>query len=70
MKQIEIRIGADGKIDAETKGIKGKNCLQYLERIEKMANAVTQDSKFTDEYYEVEERIQHAIEKEEYTHEQ
>ena len=31
MKQIEICIHPDGKIDAETFGIKGKGCLKYVE---------------------------------------
>ena len=36
MKQIEICIHPDGKIDAETFGIKGKSCLKYAELLEKM----------------------------------
>lgn len=52
MKQIRIKISNNGAIEAETLGIKGKDCLKYLEKIEQMANAVTVDSKFTEEYYE------------------
>lgn len=52
MKQIKIRIGSNGAIEAETLGMKGKECLQYLTRIENMANATTIDSEFTKEYYE------------------
>lgn len=55
MKQIRIKIGNNGAIEAETLGIKGKECLKYLEKIEQMANAVTVDSKFTEEYHETEE---------------
>lgn len=55
MKQIRIKIGQNGTIEAETLGIKGKDCLKYLERIEKMANAVTIDSRFTEEYNETSE---------------
>lgn len=52
MKQIRIKIGQNGTIEAETLGIKGKDCLKYLERIEQLTNAVTVDSRFTDEYNE------------------
>ena len=52
MKQIHIKIGTNGKLEAETIGMKGKECLKYLERIEKMADAVTIDSRFNDEYLE------------------
>ena len=52
MKQIRIKISSNGSIEAETLGMKGKDCLKYLERIEQMANAVTVDSRFTEEYYE------------------
>jgi len=55
MKQIRIKIGNNGTIEAETLGMKGKDCLKYLEKIEQMANAVTVDSKFTEEYYETKE---------------
>lgn len=57
MKQIILRIKQNGEIEAETKGIKGKSCLKYINQIEKMANAVTNDSRFTDEYYENENLI-------------
>lgn len=57
MKQIILRIKQNGEIEAETKGFKGKNCLKYINQIEKMANAVTNDSRFTDEYYENENLI-------------
>lgn len=58
MKQIIIKIKQNGEIEAETKGLKGKSCLSYVSEIEKMANAVTNDSKFIDEYYENENLIE------------
>ena len=58
MQQIKIKIAPDGRIEAETFGIKGKKCLKYLEQIEKMANAVCEDSSFTKEYYEKEELVE------------
>ena len=57
MKQIRIKISSNGSIEAETLGMKGKDCLKYLERIEQMANAVTVDSRFTEEYYENQELL-------------
>lgn len=55
MKQIKMRILPNGEIEAETKGMKGKTCLKYIAEIERMANAVTQDSEFTKEYLETDE---------------
>lgn len=56
MKQIQIKIFPNGEIEAETKGMKGKTCLKYIAEVERMANAVTQDSEFTKEYLETEEQ--------------
>lgn len=52
MKKIQVRIFPDGKIESKTVGIKGDNCLDYVKIIEKITNARTTDSSFTDEYYE------------------
>ena len=57
MKQIQIRIYPNGQIQAETHGIKGKQCLNYINKIEQMANARIDDSDFTKEYYETEEQL-------------
>ena len=54
MKQIRIKISPEGHIEAETIGVKGKACLKYIEEIEKMTDAVCEDSKFSNEYYESE----------------
>lgn len=54
LKQITMRIFPNGEIEAETHGLKGKTCLKYIAEIERMANAVTQDSDFTKEYLETE----------------
>ncbi|MCM3409694.1 DUF2997 domain-containing protein [Metabacillus litoralis] len=51
-KQIKIKITEDGNIFAETVGIKGKECLQYIELLEELLDAESIDSKFTQEYYE------------------
>lgn len=64
MKQIKIKISPNGQIEAETFGIKGKKCLKYLEEIERMANAVCNDSEFTNEYYETESETESVNEEE------
>ena len=64
MKQLKIKISPNGQIEAETIGMKGKACLKYIAELERMANAVTRDSDFTSEYYEVEENLQTNLEQE------
>lgn len=54
MKQVQIKIYPNGEIQAETLGIKGKKCMQYIPAIEKLTNAVVTDSDFTPEYLETE----------------
>lgn len=53
MKQVQLRIFPNGKIEAETHGVKGKACLDYIKIIEQLTGARTIDSDFTDEYYQV-----------------
>lgn len=53
-KRIKIRIFADGKVQAEVQGIKGKKCTDYISIIEELLDAVTDDSEYTKEYYEIE----------------
>lgn len=54
MKQVQIKIYPNGEIQAETLGIKGKKCMQYIPVIEKLTSAVVTDSDFTPEYLETE----------------
>ena len=49
-EQIIVRIGADGAIQAETKGMKGAKCLHSLELLEQLLDAQVTSSAFTDEY--------------------
>ncbi|MDY7224438.1 DUF2997 domain-containing protein [Halalkalibacterium halodurans] len=53
-KKLQIRITEDGEIFAETLGIKGKECLEYIQLLEELLDAETVDSNFTHEYYESE----------------
>lgn len=65
LKQITMRIFPNGEIEAETHGMKGKTCLKYIAEIERMANAVTQDSDFTKEYLEADNNLEINNEQEE-----
>ncbi len=56
-KKIQIRIFPDGKINAETKGIKGKNCTDYLKIIEELLQAKIVSSDYTEEYYQKDEQV-------------
>lgn len=49
-QQLRIRIYPDGEIKAETEGIKGAKCLSYVRVLERMLDAVTVDSSYTEEY--------------------
>ena len=54
MKQLQIRIYSDGKVEAKTSGIKGEKCLGYVETLEQLLDARTVESSYTDEYYQTE----------------
>jgi len=53
-KQIQIKICSDGKIEAKTLGIKGEKCTDYINVLEKLLEAKTENSEYTDEYYQSE----------------
>lgn len=55
MAQIEIKIKFNGKIEAETFGVKGRKCMDYLKIIECLTNARTVDSDYTKEFYQQED---------------
>ena len=52
-KQVTIRVYPDGRIESETHGIKGKDCLKYIKEIEQLTEAKTYSSQFTEEYRQV-----------------
>ena len=54
MGKIIVKIKPNGEIAAETKGIKGKKCKDYLEIMSKFLDAKIVDSSYTKEYYEEE----------------
>lgn len=64
MKKIKLRIYTDGKIEAETNGIKGKACLDYISILESLTGATTVDSDFTAEYYESDNLLTNMVDSE------
>lgn len=60
-KQIKIRIFPDGSVQAITENIKGKQCLQYIQPLEKALEARVVDSEFTKDYYETVAQVQPEI---------
>ena len=52
-KQVTIRVYPDGRIESETHGIIGKDCLKYIKEIEQLTGAKTYSSQFTEDYRQV-----------------
>ncbi|MGM8214593.1 DUF2997 domain-containing protein [Bacillaceae bacterium W0354] len=51
-KKLRFEILPTGEIRVKTLGVKGEECLDYVALVEKLVDAKTVDSKFTEEYYE------------------
>ena len=60
-RRILVRIAPDGAIHAETQGIKGEACLDYIEALEDLLDAETINSDFTHEYTETSTAIEHEV---------
>jgi hypothetical protein len=56
MKQIKIHIRPDGQVQAETLGIKGKACTDYIKVLEELLDAEAVESSYTPEYFESEQQ--------------
>jgi len=56
-KKLIIKIKKDGSIEAETKGIKGKKCEDYVKLIEELTDSKVIDKEYTSEFYENEEEL-------------
>jgi hypothetical protein len=54
-RQLRIRIYPDGRIEAETQGVKGKKCTDYIRVLEELLDAETMESAYTAEYSQQEE---------------
>jgi hypothetical protein len=56
-RRIAVTINKDGSIKAETLGIKGKTCLDYVPVLEELLDAETLQSAFTADYQATEEQV-------------
>ncbi|MDJ1114013.1 DUF2997 domain-containing protein [Microbacterium dauci] len=53
MKQLVVQLRADGSVAAETFGMTGPECLEYIQQLEALLDAETASSQFTDDYHRV-----------------
>lgn len=51
MKTVVVRIRRDGSVEAETVGITGPECLDYIPVIERLTQARTVESHFKPEFH-------------------
>ncbi len=56
-RRIAVTINRDGSIKAETLGITGKTCLDYVPLLEELLDAETVESAFTADYQAVDEHL-------------
>lgn len=61
-KRLTVRIRPDGSVEAETQGMKGSECLPYIEQLEHLTGAQVVDSWYTEEFYEAQRESQTALE--------
>ncbi|ANV74510.1 MULTISPECIES: DUF2997 domain-containing protein [Bacillus] len=54
-KRVKIRILPDGTVQAETKGIKGEKCTDYILILEELLQAEAIEAQYTEEFYETEQ---------------
>jgi hypothetical protein len=52
-QHIIVSVAPDGTISAETRGVTGTRCLDYVQVLEDLLDATTVDSAFTEEYSNV-----------------
>lgn len=50
-KQLVVQVRRDGTVQAETIGMQGAECLDYIAILENLLEAETSESAFTDDYY-------------------
>jgi len=53
MKKLVVQLRADGTVAAETFGMTGPECLDYIQQLEALLDAETTASQFTDDYTRV-----------------
>ncbi|SEB59524.1 Protein of unknown function [Paramicrobacterium humi] len=49
-KQLIVKLRRDGTVDAETAGMHGAECMDYICALENLLEAQTMTSSFTDDY--------------------
>jgi hypothetical protein len=59
-RRIAVTINRDGSIKAETLGITGKTCLDYVPLLEELLEAETVQSEFTAGYQAVDQHVTRA----------
>jgi DUF2997 family protein len=65
MKKITLRIRRDGTVEAETHGMKGRECLPYITQLEDLLEAEAIDSDYTEDYYDAVEAEEQTVVQEE-----
>ncbi|SCY60876.1 DUF2997 domain-containing protein [Microbacterium sp. LKL04] len=50
MKKLVVQLRPDGSVAAETFGMTGAECLDYIEQLEALLEAETTSSQFTEDY--------------------
>ena len=60
MKKLVVQLRADGTVAAETFGMTGPECLDYIEQLEALLDAETASSAFTDDYTRVADAVADA----------
>jgi hypothetical protein len=60
-KRIKLKISPDGQVQAETIGIRGKKCTDYIAILEQLLDAEAIDSERTPEYWLTEENIEQTV---------
>ncbi|CAL4858431.1 DUF2997 domain-containing protein [Microbacterium sp. MM2322] len=53
MKKLVVQLRPDGSVAAETFGMTGAECLDYIEQLEALLDAETSSSQFTEDYTRV-----------------
>lgn len=63
-KHLVVKLRADGTVDAETFGMHGQECLDYITALEDLLDATTTQSSFTPDYHAVAPTVDLASEQE------
>ena len=59
---ITLVVAADGTVTAETHGVAGPGCLDYIAVLEDLLDAKTVSSSFTADYHRVRGTVETAVE--------